>query len=280
FIRGAAMSRGGKPIIALPSTAKNGTISRIVPHLDEGAGVVTSRGDVHYVVTEYGVAYLHGKTIRERALALINVTHPSFRQDLLDFVRKKHYVYEDELVLRQSTNPYPNDIERIWTVEDQAMTVRPLRATDERRLQEFFYRLQPETVYDRFFAPKKELSHREAAELCCVDYRERMAIAAFLPQDQGSTLIAVARYFLDPRRNYAETAITVREDWQGYGLAVRLTELLAAHARSCGIRGFYSALRPSNAAVIRMHQKMGHKLAWDADSGLFHVEYRLDAPTP
>lgn len=83
FIRGAARSNGGKPIIALPSTAKDDKISRIVPMLREGAGVTTSRGDVHYVVTEYGIAYLHGKSIRERAKSLINIAHPKFREDLL-----------------------------------------------------------------------------------------------------------------------------------------------------------------------------------------------------
>jgi len=92
FIRGAARSKGGKPVIALPATAKNGTISRIVPHLNEGAGVVTSRGDVHYVITEYGVAYLHGKTIRERARALIDIAHPQFREELERFACEKHYL--------------------------------------------------------------------------------------------------------------------------------------------------------------------------------------------
>jgi 4-hydroxybutyrate CoA-transferase len=82
FIRGAARSGGGKPIIALPATAKEDTVSRIVPHVQEGAGIVTSRGDVHYVVTEYGIAYLHGKTIRERCRALINIAHPRFRDEL------------------------------------------------------------------------------------------------------------------------------------------------------------------------------------------------------
>jgi len=83
FIRGAARSVGGKPIIALPSTARGDTISRIVPHLKLGSGVVTTRADVHYVVTEYGVAYLHGKNLRERAEALIEIAHPNFREDLL-----------------------------------------------------------------------------------------------------------------------------------------------------------------------------------------------------
>ncbi len=92
FIRGAARSKGGKPIIALPSTAKDGSLSRIVPHLQEGAGVVTSRGDVHYVVTEYGVAYLHGKTVRERCRALINVAHPKFREQLLAFVKTRRWL--------------------------------------------------------------------------------------------------------------------------------------------------------------------------------------------
>jgi acetyl-CoA hydrolase len=82
FVRGSARSKGGKSIIALPSTARNDTAGRIVSHLKEGAGVVTSRGDVHYVVTEYGVAYLHGKTVRERCQSLIKIAHPKFREEL------------------------------------------------------------------------------------------------------------------------------------------------------------------------------------------------------
>jgi len=92
FIRGAARSKGGKPIIALPSTTRDGTVSKIVPHLKEGAGVVTSRGDVHYVVTEYGVAYLHGKSLRRRAEALISIAHPNFRDELTAFAKKNNVI--------------------------------------------------------------------------------------------------------------------------------------------------------------------------------------------
>lgn len=91
FVRGAARSKGGKPIIALPSTAKDGTVSRIVPQLKPGAGVVTSRGDVHYIVTEYGVAYLHGRSITERAHELINIAHPNFREELSEYVKEMHW---------------------------------------------------------------------------------------------------------------------------------------------------------------------------------------------
>lgn len=92
FIRGAARSPGGKPIIALHSTAKNGTVSRIAPHLQEGAGVVTTRGDVHYVVTEYGIADLWGRTVRERAMELINIAHPAFRDELRYAARERHLI--------------------------------------------------------------------------------------------------------------------------------------------------------------------------------------------
>jgi len=89
FIRGASRSKGGKPIIAIPSTTRNGQISKIVPYLSQGAGVTTSRGDVHYVVTEYGIADLYGKTIRQRAISLIDIAHPDFREHLDRFVSER-----------------------------------------------------------------------------------------------------------------------------------------------------------------------------------------------
>ena len=92
FIRGAARSKGGVPIIALLSTARSGTLSRIVPVLEPGSGVVTSRADVHYVVTEHGIAYLHGKTLRERAEALIAIADPRFQPELEDFAVRAHYL--------------------------------------------------------------------------------------------------------------------------------------------------------------------------------------------
>jgi len=92
FIRGAARSHGGIPIIALPSTALHGAVSRIVPVLEPGAGVVTSRADVHYVVTEHGIAYLHGKTLRQRAEALIAIADPQFQPELEDFAVRSHYL--------------------------------------------------------------------------------------------------------------------------------------------------------------------------------------------
>lgn len=100
FLRGAARSPGGKPIVALPSTAMRGTVSRIVPTLTTGAGVVTTRGSVHYVVTEHGIAYLHGKSVRERALRLIAIAHPRFREELQEYCEKTRWLQRPDLARR------------------------------------------------------------------------------------------------------------------------------------------------------------------------------------
>ncbi|MCP4250166.1 MAG: acetyl-CoA hydrolase/transferase family protein, partial [bacterium] len=144
FVRGAARSKGGKPVIALPSTAQQGTISRIVPTLKPGAGVVTSRGDVHYVVTEFGAAYLHGKNIRERALALIQVAHPKFQPWLLAEAKARNLVYADQIELPVSTPVYPEELERTIDLKDRSrLFLRPLKLTDEPLLREMFYKLSP-----------------------------------------------------------------------------------------------------------------------------------------
>ena len=279
FIRGAAMSRGGKPVLALRSTTRFGA-SRIVPRLDDGAGVVTSRGDVHYVVTEYGTAYLHGKTIRERALALIGIAHPDARKDLLDFVKKRHYVYEDEQVWQQALSRYPAELERTRAFAGRRLLVRPLKATDERALQEFFYSHTPETIYNRYFAPKIQMSHLDAAKLCCVDYKGRMALAVFQRQGQGKRIVAVARYALDPRRNLAETAVVVHEEFRHLGIARYLLSELERYARGQGIAGFCAEVLPTNKAMLRFHRAAGHAVNFSSESETYQVDWHFaEEPT-
>jgi acyl-CoA hydrolase len=171
FIRGTAMSSGGKPIIALPSTAKEGSVSRIVPALDAGAGVVTSRGDVHYVVTEYGVAYLHGKTVRQRAMALIETAHPDFRAELRNAAVEKRYV-PISWELPNEALRYPADLEDHRKFKGRSLFIRPLRSADADHLMEFFYSHTTETIYLRYRFLKKSLSRDEAIRLCTLDYRK------------------------------------------------------------------------------------------------------------
>ncbi len=168
FIRGAAHSRGGKPVIALPSTAiiDGERVSRIVSTLKPGAGVVTSRGDVHYVVTEFGAVDLHGKNIRERALGLIHIAHPDFREDLMRAARERHFVYSDQIVVEEAGSPELEELVTDISLRDGTeVHFRPIRPTDEPLIQELFYRSSDQTRYMRFMAPVKSLPHRQAQGL-------------------------------------------------------------------------------------------------------------------
>ena len=159
FIRGCARSRGGKPIIAMPSTAKDDTISRIVPALTEGAGVVTTRGDVHYVVTEYGIAYLHGKSIRERVLSLINIAHPKFRKELIQAAKTRHYIHPDQIEMEWDKVRYPQELERYETLKDGTeILFRPVKPTDESALSEMLYSLSAELGQETLFHPHQNVS--------------------------------------------------------------------------------------------------------------------------
>jgi RimJ/RimL family protein N-acetyltransferase len=282
FTRGAAMSRGGKPIVAFPSTAKGGAVSRIVPHLSEGAGVVTSRGDVHYVVTEYGSAYLHGKTIRERALALIGVAHPDFRGALRDFVKEKHYAFMEGDELARALDPYPAECERRMRFGDEELLVRPLRPADVTRLRDFFYTHTLETIYHRYFTVKKHLTHDEARHLCSVDYRTRMAFGVFRGEGEAARLVAVGRYDLNPRANLAETALVVGESWRGRGIGTALLKLLLDYARRQGIRGIRAEVLAGNQGMVRLHRAMGHDIRWDPKARVYEIRHVFhdDASAP
>jgi acyl-CoA hydrolase/GNAT superfamily N-acetyltransferase len=277
FTRGAAMSPGGKPIIVLPSTAEDGATPRIVPHLDEGAGVVTSRGDVHYVVTEYGAAYLHGKTIRERALALVEIAHPDHRPELRAFVRRRHYASVSPDALRHVFDAYPHEWVRTHAFGGRDHVVRPLRPDDTTRLREFFTSHTLETVYHRYFTAKKNLTPDEAIHLCSVDFRQRMAFGVFTGPGDEDPIVAVARYDLDPRTNLAETAIVVGEKHRRLGIARTLLGLLCDYARGQGIDGIKATILSGNRAMVELHRSLGHPVRWDAEDGRYHVRFRFDA---
>jgi len=182
FIRGSARSRGGKAIIAMPSTARDGKVSRIVPHLTEGAGVVTTRGDVHYVVTEYGVAYLHGKSIRERVLDLINIAHPKFRKDLLKAAKANNYIYQDQIELSPDQFNYPKELERYATLRDGTeIFFRPIKPTDELALSEMLYSLSEASVKTRYMARTVAFPHRHIQLLTNIDYQKDLAIVGVVP---------------------------------------------------------------------------------------------------
>jgi acyl-CoA hydrolase/GNAT superfamily N-acetyltransferase len=273
FIRGAARSRRGKPIIALPSTAKGGTVSRIVSHLSQGAGVVTTRGDVHYVVTEYGIADLHGKNIRERALALIHIAHPKFREELLEQAKLRRYIFIDQL---PPLGVYPTELETYVTLRaDLKILFRPIKPTDEAMMQELFYSLSEDSIYYRFFHRTQVMSHKKVQRFTTVDYQKDMAIVGVVEEYGREKIIAVGRYSLEPESNMAEAALLIQDDWQGRGIGTRLLKYLIQIAKSRKIAGFKAQVLADNKAPLHMAHKTGYTVETTLEDGVFDISFKF-----
>ena len=257
FVRGAARSNGGKPIIAMPSTAKNDTVSRISVHLQEGAGVVTTRGDVHYVVTEWGVAYLHGKNIRERAMALINVAHPKFRRKLLEAAKRLNYIYKDQILAPEGAI-YPEELETVMTTKDGAeLLVRPIKPTDEEMMSDMFYDLSDQTIINRFFSMLKSMPHRRLQQFCCVDYDNEMSFVAITDEGPKQKIVGVGSYHLNPATHRAEIAFLVADAWQGKGIGTYLMQSLVKMAKLKKFKGLTAEVMRDNVAMIALMHKSG-----------------------
>ncbi|MFG0252297.1 MAG: GNAT family N-acetyltransferase [Phycisphaerales bacterium JB038] len=279
FVRGASRSEGGKPIIALPSTAKQGTCSRIVPALYPGAGVVTSRGDVHWVVTEWGAANLHGKTVRERALALIHIAHPDFREELMQEAHRRHLIPAEQTVAMKAGSPELYTYESICPLRDgRKLKVRPIEPTDAEMLKDLFYSLSPETVMHRFMHSLKRLPADQLRRFVTLDYAENLALAAIdRDSDDVEQIISVARYGVDPATNAAEVAFVVREAWQGQGIAKHIFKELIRIGREKGIRRFTADVMAGNHAMINLfHTCAIGPVKTTLQEGLFHLSFEVN----
>jgi len=276
FIRGSARSRGGKAIIALPSTARDESISRIVPHLTEGAGVVTTRGDVHYVVTEFGVAYLHGRSIRDRVLALINVAHPKFRNELIEAAKRQQYVPADQIELPWDQVRYPEELERYEVLKDGTQIFfRPVKPTDEPAMTEMLYSLSKESVRTRYFTQLMAFPHKAVQKLTNIDYRNDLAIVGVVPSPAGEEIVAIAQYYLDPDTQAAEVAFLVQDEWQAKGMGTFLLQYLATVARKRGVRQFYATVLPINRPMLNIFHNSGYKVNTEFDGETYSVTFDL-----
>ncbi len=261
FNRGAAASAGGKAIIALPSTAEDGKVSRIVPFLTSGAGVVVTRGDVHYVATEYGVAYLPGKSVQERAIALISIAHPDFRERLLDEAIRAKYVRPEMADVEGQFFVGPQEIKTSMLLSDGTQVFfRPVHPTDEHRMKDLFYALSRSTIYYRFMSHIRRLPAKEIQNFVFVNHRNDVAIVGTLPEAHGEAIIAIGRYYLDPKTNRAEVAFVVHDKWQRRGIGSFLFKYLASIALRNGIAGFTAETLKDNKPMLAILNNSGYKL--------------------
>jgi acyl-CoA hydrolase/GNAT superfamily N-acetyltransferase len=273
FVRGSAMSKRGKSIMVLPSTTEDGKISRIVPYPSAGSGVVVTRGDIHYVVTEYGIAYVHGKSIRDRAMMLINIAHPNFREELLEAAKKQGYIYRDQTL---PVVLYPREYESFWTDKKGIQIFfRPVKATDERAIQDLMYDLPAQDVYTRFFQSLKSFSHKVAMPMAAIDYNDKMAIAAVIGKAEPESreqIVAIGRYINNPNTRYAEVAFTTHQDWQDRGIGTFLLRYLIRIAKEKNIAGFTADVLSRNKPMMQVFSKSGCPMTTHLDTGVYELK--------
>jgi RimJ/RimL family protein N-acetyltransferase len=258
FIRGAGPSKGGRPIIVLTSTADGDGRSRIVAGLESGSGVCTGRGDVHYVVTEFGVASLHGRSIRERVARLVEIAHPDHRESLLEGARVRGWLPKFFTMPPTESAGSEDGVESSW-VRFQAgrFLLRPLHPSDMRGLQEFFYSHDEETVRLRYGYHRDRMSGESAYKLAAVDQRKDLALGIFSENRGTQELRAIGRYYLEDDGKRAEVAFVVHESTRHSGMAGYLLGELAAIAKRRGVATFWANVLPDNRAMAGLFLAVG-----------------------
>jgi RimJ/RimL family protein N-acetyltransferase len=250
------MSKGGISIIALPSTAQNGGVTRIVPFLSEGAGVATTRGDVDFVVTEYGIAALQGKGIYQRVMELAQIAHPDFRAELIDSAKNRRYIFADQLPPVQEDLLFIEKYKSAIPLKNgKTLEVRPLLPSDEFAFRNFFYSLQENTIYLRFFYDMKLFSHEVVQmEWAKVDYRKNMSLIGLAKVGGHKEIKAIGSY-AQGEEETAEIAFVVSEELQGMGIATAMLEKLENIARENVYKRFAASVMKENMAMLRVFRK-------------------------
>lgn len=276
FMRGAALSAGGKSILTMRSTSNDGTKSRIVPVLDSGASTTLTRADVQYVVTEHGIAYLYGKNIRARALSLITIAHPKFREWLLDEAKKLGLVNRDQESIDGALGAYPSLLETYRKTGDGLLfLLRPVKVSDVENLRLFFYSLSDQSLYTRFFATIEFVPQKTIRRFAVIDYSKEMTILAVLEENGAETVIGIGQYVVEKGRLAAEISLLVRDDYQNRGIGGILMDYLFAAAQREGILEISATVLKENAKMLHLFHKSGLPVASIEDAEIIRLTMPL-----
>jgi acyl-CoA hydrolase/GNAT superfamily N-acetyltransferase len=271
FNRGAARSDGGRAIIVMPATSEDGSRSRIVTTLQPGSGVVTTRGTVHYVVTEYGIAFLHGKSIQERVMALISIAHPDWRESLFQEAVEAKFLRPDKAGLGERFLVPGEEFMRTSLLLENGNQVsfRSIRPTDEPYMRDLIYDLSQETVYYRFMSNQQRFTHRQIQDFVYIDHRKDVAIIGVVPEAHGEEIIAVGRYYLNRNTNKAEVAFVIRDGWQNNGIGSFMFRHLISIAKRNGISGFTAEVLRDNRRMQSIFNHSGYKVKSRVEEGVY-----------
>jgi GNAT superfamily N-acetyltransferase len=277
FIRGATQSKGGKAITVLSSTSTDGKASNIVPVLKE-IPVVVPRSDIHQVVTEYGAVNLLGKSIQERALALISIAHPEFRDQLFSEAGTIGLLGSNRIFKDSIKGIYPLKLEETADINGESVTIRPAKPVDTRRIQEFFYEMGRDDIISRFFHEKRRFVRDEIEGCTQIDYIKDLSIVAVVGEFGFGKVIGVGEYFLIPQKNIAEIAFIVSKAYQGKGLGKILLGKLVRAARENGIAGLVALTYPQNKRMVQLFNSLPYKSHTATEDDMISLSCRFDEP--
>ncbi len=276
FVRGSNRSKGGKSIIMLSSTADDGKTSRIVPLLNNII-ITVPRDDVRWVVTEYGAVNLFGKSTQERALAMISIAHPDFRDNLLDEAKQLGMIGPERQLGESVHGIYPVKLEETIRINGEKITFRPAKLVDERRIQEHFYQLDRKDIISRFFHEKKQFVRDDVEGMSQIDYIRNMTIIAVVGERGFDRVVGVGEYYLEPAKNIAEVAFSVSKSYQGKGLGKILIRKLAEAAKENSIAGLFACTSPQNKKMINLFRTLPYKVQTSLDEDML-LSCRFDEP--
>jgi acyl-CoA hydrolase/RimJ/RimL family protein N-acetyltransferase len=272
FMRGSLHSPGGKSILTMRSTSNDGKYSRIVPSLDGGAGITLIRGDIHYVITEYGIAYLHAKNIRERAMSLIAVAHPEFRPWLVEEAKNLGYIYRDQAFVPGREGEYPEHLEA-YKIDKTGLPVllRPVKISDEDLLKDFFYSLSDKSIYRRFFSSRTYMPHEFLQKFVIIDYSKQMTMLAVIEKDEIEIVVGIGQYIIIEKAHKADVAFAVRDEYQNRGIGTLLLNYLTGIAMKDGLLGFTADVLSENRAMLHLFEKMDFEMEKTIDAGTYEI---------
>jgi len=258
FMRGATLAKGGKSILTLTSTSGGGKKSHIVPMLKETA-IVVPRVDVHYVVTEYGAVNLHGKSLQERAMAMISLAHPDFRNELFLKAREIGLLGKERILSESIHGIYPLKIEETREIDGEKVTIRPAKPVDMRRIQEHYYNMDHGDIYSRFMHAKNRFIQNEIERKSQIDYINNLTIVVVIGEFGFGKIIGIGEYIIEKAGNTAEIAFSISRKWQGKGLGRILINKLSKAAMENGIAGIVAYTSPQNRKMIELFKTLPYK---------------------
>jgi acyl-CoA hydrolase len=277
LFKGAALSTGGRTILGLPSRNGRGEPNILLSVMDY-PNQFSARESLDLVVTEYGIASLTGRTIRERALALIDIAHPDDRAELVRRAKEENILYPDQVYHAEQSRHYPEELSRTETFKGGLeVRFRPIRPSDVDEMRRLFYRYSDESVYYRYFSPVKTMPYRKMQEYVNVDYRNTMSIVGLVGEPGEGRIVAEGRYVLPGDSAFADIAFVVDEVYKGKGIATFLFLYLIQIARERGIRGFTADVLASNKSMLKVLEKSPYPVKAVMDSGVYEFSIPFDS---